>query len=166
MRTILAANIKVPPTIAVWRDPGSEPLDQTSVVHRNFSNKPETMMLPLKPIGLSLVLLASASTDSVNHPPTSSPSSTCITHPQFVPLPTREGTLKSFLSSGFDRITPIYCPIQTEDLGEFTKQLSSDTVDENRWCGQSARLFPPPEISYLICRRNPHVCFTFALGWS
>ena len=128
---------------------------------------PETMMLPLKPIGLSLVLLATASTDYVNHPPTPSPGAPCsIVHPQFVPLPTRAGTLKSFLSSGFDRITPVFCPIQTEDLAEFTKQLSSDTVDENRWCGRSARLNPPPEISYLVCRRNPRVCFTFALGWS
>ena len=127
----------------------------------------ETMMLPLKPIGLSLVLLATASTDSINHPPTSSPGSPCsIIHPQFVPLPTNAGTLRSFLSSGFDRITPIYCPIETEDVAEFTKQLSSDTVDENRWCGRSARLNPPPEISYLVCRRNPRVCFTFALGWS
>jgi hypothetical protein len=124
-------------------------------------------MLPLKPIGVSLVLLATASTDSLNHPLTSPPDSPCsIIHPQFVPLRTKAGTLKSFLSSGFDPITPIYCPIQTEDLAEFTKQLSSDTVDENRWCGRSARLNPPPEISYLVCRRNPRVCFTFSLGWS
>ena len=138
-----------------------------SVVHSSSADKPETMMLPLKSIGLSLVLFATASTDSIDQPPTLYPGSPCaITSPHFIALPTGLGTLKNFLSSGFDRVTPIYCPIPTENLGEFTKQLASDTVDEHRWCGQSARLNPPPEISYLICRRNPRVCFTFALGRS
>jgi hypothetical protein len=39
-------------------------------------------------------------------------------------------------------------------------------VQEDRWCGRFATLNPPPQISYLICRRNPRVCFTISLGWS
>ena len=145
----------------------SEHLDPSGVVRSGSADKPETKMLPLKSIGLSLVLFATASTDSIDQPPTLYPGSPCaITSPHFIALPTGLGTLKNFLSSGFDRVSPIYCPISTEDRSEFTKQLASDTVDEHRWCGQSARLIPPPDISYLVCRRNPRVCFTFALGSS
>jgi hypothetical protein len=125
-------------------------------------------MLPLKPIGLSLVLLATASTDSTNHPPTSSPGVPCVTtqHPQFVPLPTEVGTLKRIRSFGYDRITPVFCPIQTEDLGEFTKQFSAGTAEAERWCGQSATLIPPTRVSYFICQPSQKVCFTVSLRWS
>src|SRR5262245_47522123 len=124
-------------------------------------------MIPLKGIGLSLIASVAISTDSPPSPSTSSPSSPCtITRAHITPLPDKAGRLKDFLSSGYERITPVFCPIQREDLAEFTKQLSSGTVEADRWCGQSATLSPPSQISYLVCRRNPRVCFTISLGWS